>query len=98
MESRMLHATLSRTVGVESAVPGHGPCLRELISRGTTGFLALYRYVPRKKQVWILRIRGQRELDYRANIAVRSLSDVRRVACRDRRGHARARLRSVHRR
>lgn len=41
----------------------HG--LRELvISRGRTGFLALYRYRPRRDQIAILRIRHQRELDY----------------------------------
>ena len=41
----------------------HG--LRELvISRGRTGFLALYRFVVRLDQVRILRIRHQRELGY----------------------------------
>ena len=39
--------------------------LRELvISHGTTGFVALYRYAPRLDQVRILRIRHQRELGY----------------------------------
>lgn len=41
----------------------HG--LRELvISRGKSGFVALYRYHARRKQVWILRMRHQRELLY----------------------------------
>lgn len=41
----------------------HG--LRELvISRGRTGFIALYRFVVRLDQVRILRIRHQRELGY----------------------------------
>lgn len=39
----------------------HG--LRELmISRGKTGFVALYRFTPRAELVTILRIRHQREL------------------------------------
>lgn len=41
----------------------HG--LRELvISRGATGFLALYRFLPRRDMVSVLRIRHQRELRY----------------------------------
>jgi len=41
----------------------HG--LRELvISRGRTGFLALYRFLPRRDMVSVLRIRHQRELSY----------------------------------
>jgi plasmid stabilization system protein ParE len=41
----------------------HG--LRELvISRGKTGFVALYRFSPQLDQVRILRIRHQRELGY----------------------------------
>jgi plasmid stabilization system protein ParE len=41
----------------------HG--LRELvISRGRTGFLALYRFLPRADMVRVLRIRHQRELGY----------------------------------
>jgi plasmid stabilization system protein ParE len=41
----------------------HG--LRELvISRGKTGFLVLYRFLPRQDTVRILRIRHQRELRY----------------------------------
>jgi plasmid stabilization system protein ParE len=39
--------------------------LRELvISFGKTGYVALYRYLPAKRQVRILAIRAQRELDY----------------------------------
>ena len=41
----------------------HG--LRELvISRGKTGFLALYRFLPQRDVVRLLRIRHQRELGY----------------------------------
>ena len=41
----------------------HG--FRELvISRGSTGFLALYRFLPRRDAVSVLRIRHQRELRY----------------------------------
>jgi len=41
----------------------HG--LRELvISRGRTGFLALYRFMPLRNAVIVLRIRHQRELSY----------------------------------
>jgi plasmid stabilization system protein ParE len=41
----------------------HG--LRELvISRGKTGFVALYRFAPRRDLVTILGIRHQRELGY----------------------------------
>jgi plasmid stabilization system protein ParE len=41
------------------------PGLRELvISRGKTGFVALYRYDARRKRVAILRLRHQRELLY----------------------------------
>lgn len=39
--------------------------LRELvISFGRTGYLALYRFVPSRREVRILAIRHQRELDY----------------------------------
>ena len=39
--------------------------LRELvISRGKTGFLALYRFSPQLELVRVLRIRHQRELSY----------------------------------
>lgn len=39
--------------------------LRELlISRGRTGYVALYRYNPRTDIVLVLRIRHQRELDF----------------------------------
>ena len=39
--------------------------LRELvISFGRTGYLALYRFVPARREVRILAIRHQRELDY----------------------------------
>lgn len=39
--------------------------LRELvISFGRTGYVALYRFVPARTEVWILAIRHQRELDY----------------------------------
>jgi plasmid stabilization system protein ParE len=39
--------------------------LRELlISRGRTGYVALYRYNPAKDVVLVLRIRRQRELDF----------------------------------
>jgi plasmid stabilization system protein ParE len=39
--------------------------LRELvISFGRTGYLALYRFIPSRREVQILAIRHQRELDY----------------------------------
>ena len=39
--------------------------LRELvISKGKTGFVALYRFIPQRDVVWVLRIRHQRELGY----------------------------------
>ena len=39
--------------------------LRELvISFGRSGYLALYRFVPARREVRILAIRHQRELDY----------------------------------
>jgi len=39
--------------------------LRELVvSRGKTGFLALYRFLPQRDVVRVLRIRHQRELGY----------------------------------
>jgi plasmid stabilization system protein ParE len=39
--------------------------LRELvISYGRTGYVALYRFVPARREVRILAIRHQRELDY----------------------------------
>ena len=39
--------------------------LRELvISYGRTGYVALYRFVPSRREVRILAIRHQRELDY----------------------------------
>jgi plasmid stabilization system protein ParE len=39
--------------------------IRELvISYGRTGYVALYRFVPARDQVRILRVRHQRELDY----------------------------------
>ena len=42
----------------------HG--LRELvISRGRTGYLALYRHEPRRELVRVLRVRHQREAGYR---------------------------------
>ncbi|GMU61993.1 MAG: hypothetical protein AMXMBFR34_37560 [Myxococcaceae bacterium] len=42
---------------------GYG--LRELvISRGRTGYLALYRFHPRRDAVWVLRARHQREAGY----------------------------------
>lgn len=41
----------------------HG--LRELvISLGKTGYVALYRYHPRRRAVWLLRLRHQREAGY----------------------------------
>ncbi|MCC6333661.1 MAG: type II toxin-antitoxin system RelE/ParE family toxin [Myxococcales bacterium] len=41
----------------------HG--LRELvISRGRTGYVALYRFHPRRDSVWILCLRHQREAGY----------------------------------
>ena len=41
--------------------------LRELvISYGRTGYVALYRFLPLRKEIRILAIRHQRELDYRA--------------------------------
>lgn len=44
--------------------------LRELvISFGRTGYVALYRFVPARDQVWILAIRHQRELDYPDSLA-----------------------------
>ncbi|MBA3392226.1 MAG: type II toxin-antitoxin system RelE/ParE family toxin [Deltaproteobacteria bacterium] len=65
----------AQVVAIRDAIKilGHHPLigrlvkqgLRELvISIGKTGFLALYRYIPRRGQVSILRIRHQRELDY----------------------------------
>jgi plasmid stabilization system protein ParE len=39
--------------------------LRELvISYGSTGYVALYRFLPRKDEVRVLALRHQRELDY----------------------------------
>ena len=39
--------------------------LRELvISYGTTGYVALYRFIPARNQVRVLALRHQRELDY----------------------------------
>lgn len=39
--------------------------LRELVvSRGKTGFLALYRFTPQRDLIRVLRIRHQRELGY----------------------------------
>jgi plasmid stabilization system protein ParE len=39
--------------------------IRELVvSYGRTGYVALYRFVPARDQVRILRVRHQRELDY----------------------------------
>lgn len=39
--------------------------LRELIiSLGKTGYVALYRFHPRRRAVWVLRIRHQREAGY----------------------------------
>lgn len=39
--------------------------IRELvISYGKTGYVALYRHLPAKREVRILAIRAQRELDY----------------------------------
>jgi plasmid stabilization system protein ParE len=39
--------------------------LRELvISYGRTGYVALYRFLPRRDEVRVLAIRHQRELDY----------------------------------
>lgn len=39
--------------------------LRELIiSLGKTGYVALYRFHPRRQLVWVLRIRHQREVGY----------------------------------
>lgn len=55
------------------AILGHHPLIgrgvkhgfRELvISRGKTGFVALYRFAPRDDRVTVLRIRHQRELGY----------------------------------
>jgi plasmid stabilization system protein ParE len=41
--------------------------IRELvISFGRTGYVALYRFVPSRREVRILAIRHQRELDYPA--------------------------------
>lgn len=45
-----------------------GDGLRELIiSRGSTGYVALYDFYPGNNQVLILTIRHQREISYRAN-------------------------------
>ena len=39
--------------------------LRELvISFGSTGYVALYHFVPERAEIWVLGIRRQRELDY----------------------------------
>ena len=68
-------AATAAVVAIRSAVDmlAHHPLigrtvrgrLRELvISFGRTGYVALYRYVPSRKQIWILAIRHQRELDY----------------------------------
>lgn len=39
--------------------------LRELvISFGSTGYVALYHFVPERAEIWVLGIRHQRELDY----------------------------------
>ena len=44
--------------------------LRELvISFGRSGYLALYRFVPTRREAWILAIRHHRELDYPWRIA-----------------------------
>jgi plasmid stabilization system protein ParE len=50
------HPLIGRTVTAE---------LRELIiSYGRTGYVALYRFLPARREVRILAIRHQRELDY----------------------------------
>lgn len=50
------HPLIGRVVAAE---------LRELvISYGRTGYVALYRFVPARREVRILAIRHQRELDY----------------------------------
>jgi len=43
-----------------------GPLRQLVISFGTTGYLALYRFRPERDEIRILALRHQRELDYRA--------------------------------
>jgi plasmid stabilization system protein ParE len=58
VETLAMHPFIGRRVEKET---------RELvISFGSTGYLALYRYVPAKDEVRVLAIRHQRELDYPA--------------------------------
>jgi plasmid stabilization system protein ParE len=45
--------------------PVLGPLRELVISRGRTGYVALYRYLPEKDQVEILAIRHQREAGFR---------------------------------
>ncbi len=42
-------------------------CCELVISRGASGYLALYRYDELVDLVLVLRVRHQRELDYPAN-------------------------------
>ena len=50
------HPLIGRSIGDD---------LRELvISYGSTGYVALYWFVPEQDQVFVLAIRHQRELDY----------------------------------
>jgi len=72
-EDRELARAQAAAIHQAIAILGHHPLigrlvkhgLRELvISRGKTGFVALYRFSPRLDQVRILRIRHQRELGY----------------------------------
>lgn len=44
--------------------PVRGNARELIISFGRTGYIALYRYVPVRREVRILAIRHQRELDY----------------------------------
>jgi plasmid stabilization system protein ParE len=44
--------------------PVRGNASELIISFGRTGYVAFYRYVPLRREVRILAIRHQRELDY----------------------------------
>lgn len=59
VETLAVHPFIGRRIEKEE--------VRELvISFGSTGYLALYRYLPAKDEVRVLAIRHQRELDYPA--------------------------------